>query len=393
VIRAQTTGVCVVRSPALALLGGAIGLAAMLTVWHAQRSVFDNYYYLADALRHGHTWIAWPGDYIDAMPYHGRAYIVEGPLPALLLLPAVLIWGQGANETILANLLGALSVVAAWRLCDRVGLSLPQAAAASAFAFFGTSQYVCAAKGDVWQLAHASAYCFTLLALAELLGRRRAWLVALWGVCAAFSRYPLVVALPLYLAVLLYRQPRAALVASFLAPLVPAGALAVLYDESRWGTILDRGYSLFYRVMDASSKVRPAVFSLAYLPGQLRLYFDTPPKLTASPPFVIPRLFGMSLQWTSLPFVYAVCAPLGAEMLMLWAAALATAIPALTYYGAGDIQYGVRHALDFEPFVFALMVLGLHRRPSTVMTIALVAFALLGFYAGSVWLLVPDAMK
>ena len=43
--------------------------------------------------------------------------------------------------------------------------------------------------GDVWFFAHIAALLFTFAALLELTGSRRAWLVALFGVLAAFSRF------------------------------------------------------------------------------------------------------------------------------------------------------------------------------------------------------------
>ena len=40
--------------------------------------------------------------------------------------------------------------------------------------------------------------CFTLLALVELAGKRRSWLVALLAVCAIESRFSMIAALPVY---------------------------------------------------------------------------------------------------------------------------------------------------------------------------------------------------
>ncbi len=41
----------------------------------------------------------------------------------------------------------------------------------------------------------------------------------------------------------------------------------------------------------------------------------------------------------------------------LWVAALLTAVPNFLYYVNGYAQFGMRHALDFEPFLVALMML------------------------------------
>ena len=369
---------------------GVAAFAFMLAIWHAQPTGFNNYVFLADAWKHGRNWIDFPGDFIDAMPYHGRAYVIEGPVPALLLFPIVMVFGMSANQTLVSNALGALGVYAAYRLCDRFGLGRLESVAATLFAFFGTSFFVCATNGSVWFLGHAAAFAFSMLALCEVFGQRRAWLVAAWGLCATFSRYPMVVALPLYLLLLVERDWRREVFESFIAPVVPAAIASMLYNQSRWGTLYDGGFQMFYRIMDAQSKSRPDTFSVAYLPSQLKMFLQTPPRVIASFPWIVPPYFGFSLPWTSAPFAYAIFAGLNFEAIVLWVATIATALPALLYYGSGDGQFGVRHALDFEPFLFVLLIMAMRARPSPIVTYALFAFAAAGVYGGVIWLLWPQ---
>ena len=49
-------------------------------------------------------------------------------------------------------------------------------------------------------------------------------------------------------------------------------------------------------------------------------------------------------------------------MLALWVAAILVAIPNFLYYVNGFAQFGMRHALDFEPFLVALMMLAVRER-------------------------------
>jgi hypothetical protein len=44
------------------------------------------------------------------------------------------------------------------------------------------------------------------------------------------------------------------------------------------------------------------------------------------------------------------------QIAALWVAAILTAVPNFLYYVNGFAQYGMRHALDFIPFLFALML-------------------------------------
>ena len=83
-----TTTAFTPRSPAL------LTVAALGVFSGFRATAFDNFVWLADAWLHGKPYLPhFPGDYIDAIPYHGRAYVYEAPLPAVLLLPFVAIWG------------------------------------------------------------------------------------------------------------------------------------------------------------------------------------------------------------------------------------------------------------------------------------------------------------
>src|SRR5580692_2378935 len=161
-------------------------LAAILA--HGRSSPYNGYVLLAQALLHGQTAIAWPGAWIDALPFGNRYYIIEGPTPAIVLLPWVALFGT-ANQTTLAILLCGVAAGACWRTCD-VWIC--------AFLFAGTQLAWCAMLGDVWFIAHVASVACAFLALAELTGKKRGSLVALALVAAAFSRFSLVLAIPVF---------------------------------------------------------------------------------------------------------------------------------------------------------------------------------------------------
>jgi hypothetical protein len=330
-------------------------------------AVFDNFVWLADAWLHGKAYLPhFPGDYIDAIPYHGRAYVYEAPLPAVLLLPFVAIWGLQTNETALSIALAGVGIAAAWRVARLVGVSRRWTALLVAFLLFGTSYAYCAATGDVWFIAHSGAVAFTLLAIAECLGSREPWRVALWALCAAFCRYPMMLALPAY-AIAVWPAIRTR--PSRLLPAVAVGALfaipSAFYNYIRWGTIADVGFSKFYYVMESDKHGGSGPFGLEYLGMQLQFYFLQQPHVVAVPPYLIAGTFGTALTYTSPALVIALLAPIRERAVQwLWLATACCAIPALLYYSTGMVQLGARHALDFIPFLYALMAYGIRARPS-----------------------------
>ena len=350
-----------------AAIVGLLAVAALGLFSGFRASVFDNFVWLADAWLHGKPYLPhFPGDYIDAIPYHGRAYVYQAPLPAVLLLPLVAIWGLNANETVVSIALAGVGIGAAYRLARLIGVSGWWAALLCAFLLFGTSYAYCSASGDVWFIAHSGAVAFTMLALVEMFGARVPWRVALWALSAAFCRYPMALAFPAY-AIALWPQVRA--VPRRLAGVALIGALfaipSALYNYVRWGTIADVGFTKFYRIMDIGKTDPAPPFALKNLAMQLHFYLVEPPRTIATPPYLIAGTFGTALTYTSPALLIALLAPIRERAVqLLWFASACCAIPALLYYSTGMVQLGARHALDVIPFLFALMAFAIRRRPS-----------------------------
>jgi hypothetical protein len=344
---------------------GALAFLAILLGSGLIATKYNNYVLLADAFLHGRVWIDEPQAGIDALAFGGRYYIIEAPLPAVLLLPFVAIWGFAANQSLLAAALGGIAIGAAWTIGSRLGLSDATNAWLCGFMLLGTDLYWCAMLGDVWFIAHVAAVAFTLLALAELLGRRRAWIVALCAVAAFESRFVLVMAVPVYALLLALdrasNEERRKVLVSFALTLLPFAFLWVGYNEARWGLPYDIGYSNWYH-QDPIGERTGSPFQLQYVKFELYSFFVLLPAFFPKWPYVVPTILGIALTWTSpglaLAFLARAPRPL---VLALWAVTLAIFIASILYYANGATQFGMRHALDFEPFLLVLMALGVRR--------------------------------
>ncbi len=364
------------------MVAGALSLIPLIAAAHGRATDYNNYVYLADAFLHGRVGIRnWPGpNTVDALVYHGKTIVIEGPFPGILMMPLVAMHGFTANQTFLALLLGAIAVGAAWELCRRLGCSARTSFWLVLFFFAGTSFWWCAMLGDVWFIAHVTAVCATLLAFLEFTGRRRAWLIALLAAAAVESRFTMIGALPFY-AWMLYRgvpfggggepdgvaQPSAAALRTFALTLLPIAALWVVYNDARWGTPLDIGYTLFYH-QDPWGQPTGSPFGLRYVPYQLYSFFLQSPTLVeyrqqAQWPIFKPDVHGIALTFCSPALVLAFLARAPRALVTaLWGAIVLIAIPNFCYYLNGWWQFGMRHALDFEPFLFVLMALAVRDR-------------------------------
>jgi hypothetical protein len=349
-----------------ALAVGAVAFVALALAGRLHPTPFNNFVLLADALRHGHVWIDWPGPYIDALEYNGQRYVIEAPMPAILMLPAVAMWGTDVNQTLFSVAFGAIAVGAGWELARRIGVPTTTRLWLCGFLLLGTDLFWCAMYGDVWFIAHVCSVAFTLLALVELMGKRRAWLVALFAACAIESRFSLVFALPVYAIWLAFGDDalrpsvhaRRRLV-EFAATLLPFAVLWVDYNFARWGVPYDIGYTAWYH-QDSAGSPTGSPFRLAYLPNQLYSFFVRFPMRFEGAPYLIPTYNGVALTWTSPALVLAFFARRPVPVVILaWIATLLVALPNFIYYVNGYVQFGMRHALDFEPFLFLLMALAL----------------------------------
>ncbi|MDQ6944417.1 MAG: hypothetical protein M3169_18110 [Candidatus Eremiobacteraeota bacterium] len=352
-----------------ALLAGLLGAIVALVAAHGRVSPYDNYVLLASSLLHGHIDIdaLWRDSSIDAVLFEGHRYIVNDPVPAVLILPLVMLVGTAANQTLLACLLCGLAIGAAWALLERIGVTNRTTIWLVVFFLAGTDLLWCSMLGDVWFIAQTSAVAFVLLALCELAGKRRGWLVALWTALALGSRFTLVMALP----VMLWwvwngflereRRPRSAL--AFVLALVPFFITWVAYNEARWHVPWDAGHTVFYHQDPFMGAPGGSPFGLANVPVELYSFFVVAPRWHSAFPYLEPLAFGTALWFTSPALVFAFLAREPRRLVVsLWAATLLVAGPSLLYYANGGSQFGMRHALDFEPFVLVLM--GLAARQS-----------------------------
>ena len=352
-----------------AILAGLLGAIVALAVAHGRSSPYDNYVLLASSLLHGHIYIdaLWRDASIDAVLFDGHRYIVNDPVPAVLIVPLVMLVGVNANQTLLACLLCGLAVGAAWALLERIGVTNRTTIWLVVFFLAGTDLLWCSMLGDVWFIAQTSAVAFMLLALCELAGKRRGWLVALWTALALGSRFTLVMALPVLLwwvwTGFLQREQRPRSALAFVLALVPFFVLWIAYNEARWHVPWDAGHTVFYHQDPYMGQPNGSPFSLANVPNELYSFFVVAPRWHAQFPYLEPLAFGTALWFTSPALAFALFARAPRRLVVsLWAATLLVAGPSLLYYANGGSQFGMRHALDFEPFVLVLM--GLAARQS-----------------------------
>jgi hypothetical protein len=103
--------------------GEVIVFVLVLIIYSASyfdKSPFTAHVYQAVAFLHGHAWVDSP-DYIERAVVDGRRYQLHPPLPAIMLMPFVAVFGLNTNQNWFAIVVGALDAALMWRLLGKMG--------------------------------------------------------------------------------------------------------------------------------------------------------------------------------------------------------------------------------------------------------------------------------
>jgi hypothetical protein len=107
----------------------------------------------------------------DGVP---RALVPFPPLPAVVLMPFVALWGLSADGQLIFAILGALDVGIAWWMLGRLPIRTWVRFATTVFFGFGTVFWYAAQLGTTWYQAHVLAVGLALAAVGVALGGDRA---------------------------------------------------------------------------------------------------------------------------------------------------------------------------------------------------------------------------
>jgi hypothetical protein len=347
---------------------------------------YKHYVYESQAFLQGRTDLqGFPSYYQDLVNYNGKYYLPSPPAPALVLLPAVAIWGTGTDEVRISMLIGAINVALIWILLGRMSITGWKRWLLTILFGFGTVHWDVAITGTTWFFAEIVAVFFLLLALIEYFGRKRAVLIGLLLGLSVLSRLPVVVGAIFFLA-MLYRERGLRRPAQFVGGLAIPIALYGYFNYLRFGNPLQTGYAgHVYSSYFAADIQQYGMFSLHYIPKQLYTIFLMSPQYISYFPFLKPLPDGMSILLTTPAIFYVVKAKFS-ESVNLWSllAIIGILLPTILWFSTGWVQFGYRYSLDFLPFLLILIAAGMGKTVNTSM-IVLVALSVAVNLWGTLW--------
>lgn len=339
----------------------------------------NSYALLADAFLHGRLYVTDCFD-VDCAFYDGRNWVIFPPVPAVLAIPFVAVFGIGFSGFILlATGATVLALALWWRILTRLSLGREAVIWLVLALAFATPLYYVTIRADgVWFLAQTAAFLFVTIAIHEVVRGGSLVLAGAMIGLAMLCRQMSIFYLPFLFALALkpdeplisFRWPHWRRALALGLPVAAALCVYFLYNYVRFGSPMDTGYGYMmpgpageetmvdHRIADfglfSSAYV---LFNAMYLLVQgFHLQFGG---VTMTVPEAMDS-GGTSLLAAS-PFVLlAVFAPMRRAVVIGLMMIAVIAAPMLFYHSNGFTQYNAqRYTLDWLPILFVMLAFAL----------------------------------
>jgi hypothetical protein len=366
------------RTMALGLLALAAAVFVLYALVGPGQYHNDGWFPLADAFLHGRLWIDGGRPWIERVPGpSGEYFLPFPPVPALVLVPQVALFGQDVADTgTMSALVGALNVFLVYALLSYFELK-GRAMAFLIIAFFlGSEYFYVAATGGIHHWTEILVVSFLLGALNLALRGRWPWVGGILFGLAVGCRPSVLLAGPA-LAVLYWRfgGPRAVVSVVIGAALI--GLCLAWYNWARFGSPSEFGYDLITgpngeRVLD-EPWYSQGIESPFYIARGLYTMFLRSFEFDEAFPWLKPSWAGTSVLLTMPFLVYLGRAVWKSPLILAGWLGLLPLLMDLMHGNPGFAQFGYRFILDGMPFIWMLLAMVVARNGLTRGFVAAVA--------------------
>jgi len=319
-----------------------------------------------------------PGDVVRR---NYRYYVSFPPLPAVLMMPFVALFGLGTNDVVFTILLAAFAPALLYVLLRRLreeGISQrTEKDDLWLVAMFGvgTVFYYCSVIGQVWYTAHVVVVlCSIGYAWAAIGARSPVGAGVFIGLAFLSRALPCLCMAPLFLfeavrtsqagdaqAPFLKRvawRRVAVLLLKFAAPIAVCGLVAAAVNYARFDSPFEFGHT-YLNVRWTPRIQRYGLFNYNFMARNLAAFLVLTPKILSKYPYVQVSYHGMSLFLTTPVFALLLAPKVRTHLhLALWLTVLPIFLVHALYQNDGWVQFGYRFSLDFVVFLVLLLALG-----------------------------------
>ena len=340
-----------------------------------------------------------PANPFDLSLYQGAVYLPWGPLPAIILMPAVRIGGIEISDRVYTPLFGAINVTLVFLILVLIGRMFPkfhlqEAIILTIFYAIGTVNFSVSTVGQVWftsQVMTLTIFLFSLYALFKyFISRHWFWLsVALiFWLISITGRLWYVMFTPLYLGSFFYfpqeQKERTFIIISFLLSALIMVRFYGVYNLRRFGSLFETGYT-YQRQANNFIKIEKdyGKYNSFFLAKNVWYEFIKP----LLPPRFKPDPMGNGLLATSpvfiLLFFFWKKTMNKKIFFLLLSGVVSYTIPVMLFFGTGYVQFGHRYLLEIIPllvFMTALCISSISRKLLYVLVICSILIHSWGAY-------------
>lgn len=299
-----------------------------------------------------------------------KYYVIFPPLPAVILMPFVAIWGEETNQSLVSILIAAIGMYLACRVFLAMKLKRNTVRWLTVLYGFGSSLWYHAVVGSAWYFASVCALIFLWLAVLWTLEKKGLWLVGAVVGLAYLCRYNLILTTPFFLYMtrerwsgkrkeIVWKEGGKLLVGIGLALLISFG-----YNFVRYGRIDHFGYKILEsRSYNLKNEYSQGSYSLSYVGRHLRAAGWSFPQMREDFPYFVPNMKSMAL-WIVFPAILLVLgASRKSRLVQGCTFGIILLLPStILHGGVGASQFGYRYILDYLPFIFLLIGEGIRQR-------------------------------
>jgi len=372
-------------------------IAQFAKAW-GETTAYNYYSLLADAFLHGQLHLRLqPASTHDLVLFQDKTYLYWPPLPAVLSIPLVILFGVNFSDivfTIVVSSINVAIVAQLLRKCVSRGLIDLTAVQRGILVFtfgFGTPQVTQATLGSVWATSVLMGLMFvglTYLVVVSLEGWKAFFLAGLSIAAAMATRNTLILAgiwPAWYILQTHWSQPWKKKIGYLLLggmPILLTLACLGLYNYARFGSITDIGFA-YHNMLPyfRADYDQYGAFSLHYVPRNLFYQWIAYPFFAKNP---IEFVMGGSLLLLSPVFFGMFWAVKNqhkrSHVWVLGLTVFIVYIPIALLMGTGFIQLGPRYLLDFMIPLLLLTGMGVKYWPTRVLGI-LAAISFLHYFS------------
>lgn len=337
----------------------------------------------------------------DVANYYNNFYLYFGPLPSILLMPFVFIFGKNFPQITIGIASIIASFIAVYFICKTFKFNRLDSLWLSLFFSFSTVLLSSGLINITAYQVEVMAVPFILFSLLSYFKKKNPLITGAFVALAVMTRFTLAGAVVFFFVEFLQKRINLKQLILIIMPVVIAFSILGLYNNRRFHSFFETGYNYNTNKNSypLSLNLKKGETNLSHVPAHLYTFLVMPPlPLLEEPagfalkfPYLKASPWGMAIWFTS-PLFLVLLWKFKKEKHILSAAitVISIALPLFLYYSIGFAQFGYRYSLDFLPFLFLLLIPSLLPRLSKK-DLVLIAIGVIfnAVYITSLWDIYP----